>query len=226
MHNEAAEGALIMSGQLKRLYVVRKKDIPGAVAVIREAFRDDPVWKEIFKDETKLDQKLDAFYETPLRYCLKYGKVFATSENLEGIAAWLPGEYAEITPCKMIFSGAIVPVIRMGSRMTKKMKPIFKPIQEDRKEHMEGRSFIYLQIIGVAPEHQGKGYGKDLLRAVIEDSEDAGLPVYLETETEDNVKMYERFGFRLIRLINIPAVNLPLWGMVRELNKDSQSSKR
>ena len=92
--------------------------------------------------------------------------------------------------------------------------PIFRPIEADRKEHMRGKSYIYLQVIGVAPTLQGQGYGGKLLRALFEQSEQAGVALYLETETEDNVRMYEHFGFRVIQEITLPVVNLPMWELV------------
>jgi ribosomal protein S18 acetylase RimI-like enzyme len=81
---------------------------------------------------------------------------------------------------------------------------------------MKGRAYIYLMIIGVASEFQGQGFGGKLLRALIEKSERGGVPIYLETETERNVRMYERLGFRVLNQITLPLVNLPMWEMVRE----------
>jgi ribosomal protein S18 acetylase RimI-like enzyme len=100
--------------------------------------------------------------------------------------------------------------------VTRKMAPAFLPIERDRREHMRGRAFIYLQIIGVAPRHQGKGFGGRLLRAIIAESEQEGRPLYLETETEENVRLYERFGFRVIRKLILPGLELPMWEMARE----------
>jgi ribosomal protein S18 acetylase RimI-like enzyme len=71
-------------------------------------------------------------------------------------------------------------------------------------------------IIGVASEFQGQGFGGKLLRALIEESEQVGVSIYLETETEKNVRMYERLGFSLLNQITLPVLDLPMWEMVRE----------
>ena len=68
----------------------------------------------------------------------------------------------------------------------------------------------------MATELQGKGFGRKLIGAAIEKSEHEGLHLYLETETEENVKLYEHFGFRLLKRITLPMVELPMWEMVRE----------
>jgi GNAT superfamily N-acetyltransferase len=104
----------------------------------------------------------------------------------------------------------------MGLNASKKLGPIFKPITEDRHEHMVKSNYLYLLIVGVATKLQGKGFGRKLIKAAIEKSEREGLQLYLETETEENVKMYEHFGFRLFKKIMLPIVDLPMWEMARK----------
>ena len=82
--------------QIENLYKVQKNDISKTGAVLADAFQHDPVWTKFFKDEATIDQK-GTLFESPIRYCLKYGEVYATSEHLEGIAAWVPGDLADMT---------------------------------------------------------------------------------------------------------------------------------
>ena len=201
------------------LYRLEKKDVEKAGRVLLDAFQDDPVWNAVFTGETGGRQILTAFYETPLRYCLQHGSVYASSENLEGVAAWVPGERSEMTFWRMLGSGALKSGMKMGMKAAKRMQTVFKPVEQDRKQYMKeaGTAFLYLQIIGVAASFQGKGFGRKLLNAVIAESERTGKPIYLETETEQNVEMYKKYGFRLIQRITLPEINLPMWEMVREM---------
>jgi len=205
--------AYTMSGKLDSLYRLQRKDTAQAGEVLADAFQHDPVWNAIFGD-VRPEQKAHAF-ETPVRYCLRYGEVYAPSAHLEGAAAWVPGALADMTLWRVLRSGAMWPGTKLGTRIARKMVPVFRPIEADRRENMRGRSYIYLQVIGVAPAFQGQGFGGKLLRALIEKSEQAGMPLYLETETEDNVRMYERFGFQVVKEITLPTVHLPMWEMVR-----------
>ena len=161
-----------------------------------------------------MEKRFRALFEVPIRHCLKYGEVYATSENLEGIIAWVPGDCAETTTWRVIRSGAMVAAIRMGLNAAKKMSAIFKSVTEDRRKHMAGCTFLYLFVVGVSTELQGKGFGRKLIDAAIEKSEREGLQLYLETETEENVNMYEHFGFSLLKTITLPIVDLPMWEMV------------
>jgi hypothetical protein len=53
---------------------------------------------------------------------------------------------------------------------------------------------------------------------LIEQSERAHLPIYVETELERTVDMYERLGFRALNRITLPVIDLPMWEMVREVS--------
>ena len=206
-----------MSKEPNKLYRLQKKDVHRAAAMLADAFQHDPVWNAVFGDAT-LAQRAYAF-ETPVRYCLKYGEVYAPSAALEGVAAWLPGAVAGMTFWRILRSGALWPGMKIGTQIARKMQPIFRPIETDRRENMDGKPYIYLQVIGVAPAFQGQGFGGKLLRALIEKSEQTGLPLYLETETKANVSMYEYFGFAVMKEIALPIINLPMWEMIRRRQK-------
>ena len=53
----------------------------------------------------------------------------------------------------------------------------------------------FLAILGVEPDMQGKRVGSALLRALAARADGDGLPCYLETDQEKNVRIYERHGF-------------------------------
>jgi len=208
-----------MPAKLEHLVRLQKRDILRAAAVLADAFEPDPVWNAILRDSSRAERM--AAFETPVRYCLRYGEVYASSENLEGVAGWVPGALADMTFWRVVRSGAMWAGIRLGAsvlssaNLVREMPSIFRQLEEDRKAHMQGKSFIYLQVIGVAPAYQGQGFGGKLLRALIEECEQAGMPLYLETETERNVSMYQHYGFQVVKQIALPVIDLPMWEMVR-----------
>jgi GNAT superfamily N-acetyltransferase len=203
----------------RNLYALQRTDIHRAAGVLADAFGQDPLWKMILSDATP-KQKVSAF-ETPLWYCLKYGAVYASSEKLEGLAACLPGAASAFTTWRLLWSGALGAALRLGWRIARKMEPIFGPLETQRREIMQDRPFVYLQILGVAATLQGRGFGSTILKTLIDDCERTGMALYLETETADNVCFYERFGFVVIRKISLPMVDLPMWLMVRPAGKQA-----
>jgi ribosomal protein S18 acetylase RimI-like enzyme len=200
----------------RMLYRIQKEDIVPASIVLADAFQGDPLWNKIYEGDPDIGKRFQALFEGAVRYCLKYGEVYAPSEGLEGIIGLVPGKYADMNAWRAIRSGSMGVGMRMGLNAAMKVGTIFKPVVEDRREHMAYRAFLYVLVIGVATKLQGKGFGRTLIDAAVEKSEREGLPIYLDTSTEENLKMYEHFGFRLLKMINLPIVDLPMWEMVRE----------
>lgn len=191
------------------------RDAFRAGEAMADAFVDDPLWRKLFEGESDLPRKYQAFFEVPIRLCLKYGKVYATSENLEAIVAYTPGKYSDMSFWRFLRSGAFGCGMRMGRTASRKLADL-KVLQVDRAKHAAGRPYVYLELLGVRTAHRRKGLGGSLLRAVMADCDARGLPMYLETETRENVRMYEHFGFRLIKEITLEKLGLPMWEMVRE----------
>lgn len=207
--------------QTAELYRTRKEELQDAGAVLADAFGADPVWVKLLDGypKTKFDRTIAAFYEASIRYCLRYGEVYATSEYLEGVIAWVPGDLADMTLWRQIRSGALLPSIRasmlLGTRSLRAVRAL-APVPPAREANMGGRTFTYLQVLGVATELQGRGYGGTLLGALVERSDTTGIPVYTETTLEGAVGVYERYGFQVIDQITLPVLDLPLWEFVRE----------
>jgi ribosomal protein S18 acetylase RimI-like enzyme len=199
------------------LYRVEKKDIQKAGVVLADAFEEDPFWKILLADADVGRRQI--YFESPVRYCLKYGEVYASSEHLEGIIAWVPSGYADMTFWRAIRCGSFRSLMKTGAKMMKqlaKLTTIFGPLEAERRANMAGRSYLYFIIIGVATDFQGQGHGKKMIDALIQSGDEGGLPLYVETTTERNVRMYERLGFTVLSRIILPVINLPQWGMVYE----------
>ena len=53
--------------------------------------------------------------------------------------------------------------------------------------------------VGVLPSHQGKGIGSKFLNRFCHEVDACLSPAYLETDTDQNVRFYERFGFEVVK---------------------------
>lgn len=201
---------------VNELYRLEKADLPKAAEILATAFSDDPLAKA-FEGLPNSKELFAAFFQVPLTYAHKYGEVYATSEHLEGIIAWTPGHVADMSIWRMLRSGALSPAIKMGKTYNN-IKPFFTQATKDRKRFMKGKDFLYLAVIGVSPEEQGKGYGKTLIHTFIAQGEKNRIPLYLETETEENASLYHHFDFNTLNHTVIPEINMPFWAMARESN--------
>ncbi len=197
------------------LYRPTSHDVVRAGVAMADAFSRDPLWQKIFEGESDLERKYQACFEVPVIHCLKYGEVYATSEGLEGVLAIVPGRFSEMSLWRMFRAGALGSAMRMGAKAGGRMAEL-KVLSSDRTRITAGRPYVYLLLLGVRTENQGEGLGGSLLRALIERCDSEQLPIYLETETEENVQLYEHFGFDLVQRITLNRLGLPMWEMMRE----------
>jgi len=194
---------------LSDLYKIQKKDLKNAVKVLNDAFSEESMWKEVFNDE----DKNRVLTEVMVRFCLKYGSVLATSDNLEGVMTIAPYD-KDMTALRIIRSGAFFLSMKISNE-AKKMKVLSNAIEEAKKS-LNLDPYIHLLIMGVSQEYQGKGFGGKLIKAIIEKAETEKKPIYLETQKEENVTLYEKYGFSVKKKIILPEpLNLPMWLMVR-----------
>jgi len=213
---KAGRAEQIPLGELQGLYVVSKREIPKAAAVLTDAFQHDPLFSRLFGDAEERSYKYSKVAHMMLRHCFTYGAVYASSEHFEGVIAVTQDRNSYITTWQLIRSGGIVPFLSLGLRSLMKVAGSLAPMDGVRRKQMKNRAYAYINIIGVASEHQGNGYGGKLLRSMLAASDDANLPTYLETETESNVALYERFGFKTCKQMKLPVIDQSMWTMIRE----------
>ncbi len=147
------------------------------------------MWKAIFKE---IDKYI-VISEMVAKFSLKYGNVFSTSDNIEGVMAITPHDKGDMTGWRVFRSGGFFLGMKLAS-LRKIMEQTANALEEAKKD-LDISPYIFLFIMAVSQEFQGKGFGGKFLRAVIEKSEIEKKPIYLETQNEKNVKLYEHLDF-------------------------------
>ncbi len=80
-------------------------------------------------------------------------------------------------------------------------------------KHHPHTPHYYLEYLGVEPAFQGQGLGSHLLAELTRRADRAGAGCYLETATERNLPLYQRFGFQVTAQKEI--IGLPAWFLWR-----------
>ena len=76
----------------------------------------------------------------------------------------------------------------------------------------------YVQVLGVHPDHQGKGLARALLEPMTLMADQERVSAYLETAKEQNLGLYRHFGFEVMEEVSLQgrgATLPPLWAMKR-----------
>jgi len=206
-----------MNNDLDNLYKLTPEDVKKACVVAGNAFQDDPVTIFTYPDEKERKEKVQYGFYMLYNYGIKHGLAYAISKILEGITIWLPPDKVYPSTWTMMRYGGFYAMRKVGLKL-KAMKRIMTVFnyEEERHKHLVPYDHWYFQNIAVKPEEQGKGYGGLLISTMLKTIESDGLPVYVETNTEKSVSIYQKYGFETLEHTIIPETDVPLWCMLKK----------
>lgn len=177
--------------------------------VLTRAFAGDPhIGWIVRRDERREDARQQLFDLMLADLLGRHGEVYATAD-LQAAAIWYPPGASALGLARQIrvalrfatVTGWHWPVKAYGlNRMA---------MRHPRAPH------YFLQTLGVDPARQGYGHGTALMHAFCTQCDLAGVPGFLETGREDNVRFYARHGFRVVAEARLP-FGPTLWLMQRE----------
>ncbi|MBY8983588.1 MAG: GNAT family N-acetyltransferase [Candidatus Lokiarchaeota archaeon] len=206
-----------VNNDLDNLFKLTPDYVKEAIKVAGDAFQDDPVTIFSYPDETERKENIQYGFYMIYNYGIKHGLTYATSKNLEGITIWLPPDKVYPSIWTLMKYGGFYTMRKVGLKMKvmKRTMTVFN-YEEERHKHLVPYDHWYFQNIAVKPEEQGKGYGGLLISTMLKTIEDEGLPVYVETNTEKAMSIYQKYGFEILEHGIIPETDVPLWCMLRK----------
>lgn len=159
------------------------------VDILCESFRDNLSVNYILNQSGDKTKRLKNLMDYSFEVCHAFGDVFLSDDHKACALVLYPDQ--KRTTLKSIFLdiNLIMRTLGMGN--------ISKAMNREKiiKSNYPGQPFYYLWFIGVSVHDQHKGIGSKLLEELIEDANQKGRPVYLETSTEKNLSWYQKFGF-------------------------------
>ena len=194
-------------------YMIQKalpEDVPTLAEVSARAFEHDPLtaWLvETGRDAMRMERQM---FHAEYRMTKRYDLIF-TDSNRQGVAIWKPPGARASFGDRIQQIWTMLGTINVSRRACAKVK-LFKDIEKARPREPH----YYLSLLAVTPEMQGKGLGSALMQPILDHCNQMGIPAYLETETESNVRFYEKKGFEVRQEIVTSDGESKVWTMWRE----------
>lgn len=201
--------------QVSQLIKLTVKDRLSAADVLARAFRDYEVLRYYYPDEQAREAIAHTFCFIAVSVCFKYGEVYTSSTNMEGVSAWLPPGKAPFGVWQLMNSVPFSTLLRFGRQGAKRMQA-FGRYTDNLHRKLVPYPHWYLQMLGVDPEYQGQGYSRRLVSPILERTDREKLPCYLETNNRKNVSIYQQFGFKLIAEDIAPGTDLYNFAMLKK----------
>ncbi|WP_304451823.1 N-acetyltransferase [Nocardiopsis sp. YSL2] len=195
-------------------------DVPGVARVLGRAFANDPLPRWLFPDDdtrmartVRLSAIVAGFGHVPRENAAVVVSPAAASRRsgppppgasgaapspvVRGAALWKPPEGAPTGAPFLVRSLPHLAAL-VGPRHIPEVVRYLGELAHSRPEEPHW----YLSMLGTDPVARGTGVGSRLLRAGLARADSDGVPVYLETMNSANLGYFERFGFRVVRVLN------------------------
>ena len=204
-----------MKNDVESLVQIDKDNAEPAIEALVRAFRNYPLFEHFFPNKADRE-KISYYFLSFLVYSgIKYGEVYATSSNLEGIAIWMPSNNYPVTFWKALRSVPLSRIFGIGRFGGSKMRH-FNDYIDSVHQRVVPFNHWFLQAIGIGPRFQGKGFASLLIRPMLSRIDKENLVCYLETIDEKNVAIYQHFGFEIVERSFVPETGFTNWAMLRK----------
>jgi ribosomal protein S18 acetylase RimI-like enzyme len=200
-----------LKGDIIRL---SRQQVGQACAMLSRAFADDPKMTHLIPDIAAKKDLCPCLFEFELQYGMNYGDVYTTSEDVEGVAVWLPSAKSEITFWRAFWSGGMRLQKNLGKKIMDRLMTFSNAVDQIHKKHAPFPHY-YLFFIGVDPAYQKKRVASRLITPMLSWLDLQKLPCYLATQNENNIGLYEHYGFRVIEQLVLPDSGIMHTAMLR-----------
>ena len=186
-------------------------DHEAAAEALALAFADDPCWAHLLPDDSSRAERLLTYFTAEIETLTPdYREVWVTDGG--GAAIWArPGRWRVPFGITMREASKLAGVF--GRRLPRGLRTVMRL----ERHHPKSPEHWYLHYLGVEPRRQGRGLGGALLAPVLEICDREAIPAHLEASTDRNRMLYERNGFSLTEVFDMPGRGGP---PIREMWRD------
>lgn len=171
--------------------------MPVVTSLMAAAFWFDPMQEWLFPKESMRARRLRRLYELDVRHRLN-GQAFAHLAGHVGVAFWHPPDRWTVSPrvAARIAPALTSALVHHPFRAQRVLREILE--RHPTEPHW------YLSHLAVASSERGRGIGRALLEAGLEEAARDGVGAYLETANPANLPFYRAAGFRQVGTVKMP----------------------
>lgn len=178
-----------------------RASVDAAAKVLTRALFDDPGFSHVMPEPEFRQTALLAVHRLALRDGLRHGRVLTVddAQGVAGVAVWYPPHSYPMSwrrKCRAV--PGVLPVALRAPRRAFELARFATAIERALHAAVPDDGAWYLEVLGVRPDAQRRGYGRRLVTPVLEEADRTGAACYLETSRDENVAMYTALGFQVV----------------------------
>jgi len=190
-------------------------ELQDVAVIAARAFHTDPFFEFLSPKAVSRARGLSLYWYAICANLGPRGRLLTARRDgrIIGVGAWIPpGAYPQPVATQIAQQlGALRALYRVPSALVTGLQYIVALDKAHPKEEL-----WYLQLLATDPEHQRTGVGAALMHQTLETCDAEGVASYLETQNEDNLAYYGRFGYEVAKMLRPVRRGPPLWTMRRD----------
>jgi ribosomal protein S18 acetylase RimI-like enzyme len=195
--------------------ILSRSELTNASLVATRAFFNDPFFRFLSPSERLRTRGLTLFIHANLAHFGEGGRIVTVrqpNDTIVGVAAWLPtGRYPQSVGTQLTqIPGTFRALYRRPRALIDGNKYLIALTKAHPKE-----AHWYLFLLLADPSIQRSGVGTMLMHHGLALADADGVGGYLETQNEDNLAYYRRFGYELRETLKPVKEGPPLYTMWR-----------
>ena len=184
------------------LYEVSWDQIDEAADATADAFIGArcPMGTFVFQNEPDSPVLKRKLYRSLVTSCSRKVVIHGTSPALEAVSIWFPpgvDHSEDVDPEPLIAENFTNP------KTMEKMQAV-NDVIEALTGHLSEEPQWYLHLVAVRPQFTGRGYASLLVKPMLARAAREGISCTLITQTMENVRKYERWGFKVVKEMAVP----------------------
>ncbi|WP_394855793.1 GNAT family N-acetyltransferase [Rhodococcus opacus] len=197
-----------------RILSAETNDEDRCAELLAAAFANDPLMAQIWPELGERKRSLPLYFRTSLRSHHLAGGGVEIAVGQDGaatsVAVWdPPGHWQQ--PITSTLRAAPHLLQALGTRTLAALR-----IRRTLDHHHPRAPHWYLVNIGTRPALSGQGFAGALLDNRLAVCDETQMPAYLVCTREENLSLYEKYGFRVTEVFTLPASGPTMWSMWRD----------
>ena len=200
--------------EMKNFHEMTKADIKAFADCLAVSFDGYPLFRYFMpgKDDA---ENMKFFWKIDLTTILNRMFCVGNSATPDVLGLFAPPGYTDASFLRYVAAGGVGLNFKYSPGMVARSLG-FQSFAGKIKKKYSGENCWYLYCLVTRPHLQGKGLCSRLLRPMLEYFDREKCDCYLETFDDDNIPLYEHYGFKICETVRVPKSDLVLRAMLRK----------